>query len=153
MNENSKEETFFVEFSVYGEPKSKERPRTVTKADRYGREKAHTYTPSKTKFYEQSVGLVYKSHYGTKKFGDGVPLRAEIDFYLEIPKRTAKGTKAKMLEKLVRPTKGKDVDNLEKSVLDGLNKIAYKDDSQIVELIGRKFYSDKPRVDIRITAL
>lgn len=41
-----------------------------------------------------------------------------------------------------------DLDNIIKSVADSLNGIAYKDDSQIVEVVSKKYYSDKPRVEV-----
>jgi Holliday junction resolvase RusA-like endonuclease len=39
-------------------------------------------------------------------------------------------------------TQRPDVDNLIKTVLDGLNGIAWKDDAQVVEVRGRKEWSD-----------
>ena len=55
-----------------------------------------------------------------------------------------------MLEGLMNPIKRPDADNIAKIVLDALNGIAYKDDSQIVDLSVPKRYSDKPRVEIFI---
>ena len=51
-----------------------------------------------------------------------------------------------MLTGNLRPTKKPDLDNVAKIILDSLNKIAYDDDSQIVDLHIRKYYSDNPRV-------
>ena len=148
MEEANKEE-FSVEFTVFDDPVSKERPRTVIKADRYGRKKAHTYTPSKTKKFEETVGWVYKSFYGSEKFDKEVPLKVRVEFFLKPPKRGKKETE-KMINGEIRPVTGKDVDNMAKSVLDGLNGVAYKDDSQVVELSVGKFYSNFPRTEIRI---
>ncbi|CZR99694.1 Endodeoxyribonuclease RusA [Clostridioides difficile] len=52
------------------------------------------------------------------------------------------------VEGLIRPSKKPDLDNIIKSVADSLNGIAYKDDSQIVEVVSKKYYSDKPRVEV-----
>lgn len=51
---------------------------------------------------------------------------------------------------VIRPTKKPDMDNCIKIIADALNKIAYHDDTQIVDCQVRKFYSDDPRVEVRI---
>lgn len=55
-----------------------------------------------------------------------------------------------MLDHKIRPTKKPDFDNIGKVICDALNKIAYRDDSQIVDAQVRKFYSDRPRVVVTI---
>jgi Holliday junction resolvase RusA-like endonuclease len=49
----------------------------------------------------------------------------------------------------------KDLDNLVKLVLDALNKEAFPDDSQVVEINARKIFSDKEnaRTEIALTEL
>jgi Holliday junction resolvase RusA-like endonuclease len=51
---------------------------------------------------------------------------------------------------LERPTKKPDLDNLAKSVLDGLNGVVYLDDSQLVSLHITKVYDHSPGVDIMV---
>jgi Holliday junction resolvase RusA-like endonuclease len=58
-----------------------------------------------------------------------------------------------MVEGKIRHTKKCDADNLAKSILDALNGIAYYDDSQVCELLVRKYYSDNPRVEILISEI
>ncbi|WP_139353333.1 RusA family crossover junction endodeoxyribonuclease, partial [Clostridioides difficile] len=48
----------------------------------------------------------------------------------------------------LRPNKKPDIDNVVKIIADSLNEIAYKDDTQIVEVVASKYYSDKPRVEV-----
>lgn len=43
--------------------------------------------------------------------------------------------------------------NILKVLCDALNTIAYKDDSQIVEITVRKFYGEEPRVHVGISEL
>lgn len=148
--ESKKQEATEVRFTVYGEPVSKERPRTVREKDRYGRKTVHTYTPSKTKNQEETIGWVYKSTYKDRKFMKGEALSVAIDFFIGIPKNCSPQDQKLMEERKILPADRKDIDNMEKTVLDGLNKVAYEDDSQIVELTGRKFYSVKPRTEITI---
>lgn len=56
-----------------------------------------------------------------------------------------------MRDKVIRPTKKPDMDNIIKIIADALNGIAYYDDSQIVDTAVRKFYSDEPRVVVKIS--
>ena len=59
--------------------------------------------------------------------------------------------KIELMEKgEIRPTIKPDLDNCVKIVADSLNGIAYKDDSQIVSVVADKYYSDTPRLELRI---
>ncbi|XZN30187.1 RusA family crossover junction endodeoxyribonuclease [Clostridium perfringens] len=48
-----------------------------------------------------------------------------------------------MRDELEKPTKKPDVDNIAKIILDSLNGVAYKDDSQIVDLRIIKSYTEE----------
>jgi len=50
----------------------------------------------------------------------------------------------------LRPTTQPDLDNLIKGIKDGCNKIIWHDDSQIVDMTVRKFYSEQPRAEVTI---
>lgn len=143
-----------IAFTVFGNPVPKERPRTVRKESGYKKASVRTYTPAKTKNYETAVALVYKSIYGTFKFEKDVPLKVEINFYLGIPKSEGNKKRNQMLCGEIRPTKRNgDTDNFLKCATDALNGVAYEDDAQIVEIIGKKYYSDKPRAEIHIAPI
>ena len=58
-----------------------------------------------------------------------------------------------MLNGELLPAKKPDIDNIAKTVLDALNSVAYRDDTQVVELQLRKQYSEKPRVEIYMEEL
>jgi len=45
----------------------------------------------------------------------------------------------------------KDLDNLVKLVLDALNREAFRDDSQVVEINARKIFSDKDNARTEVT--
>ena len=77
-------------------------------------------------------------------------VRAEITAYYGIPKSASKRTRADMLSRYIRPAKKPDLDNVAKIVLDSLNGLAYKDDAAVVELVVDKFYSERPRVEVRL---
>lgn len=70
--------------------------------------------------------------------------------YYPIVKSTSKKKKQQMLEDLMFPTKKPDIDNIAKSILDALNKLAYRDDTQVVTLHMEKHYAEDPRVEVEI---
>lgn len=130
-----------IEFTVYGEPVAKGRPRFT--------KRGIAYTPQKTSNYENLVKLSYLE-IPREKHLNGEQLQAEIIAFFSIPKSKPKKLQLKMLSGEVRHTKRPDLDNIAKSVLDSLNGIAYNDDSQIVTLVVSKYYSSEPRTEIRI---
>jgi len=67
------------------------------------------------------------------------------------PKATSKKALAAALAWETRPTVKPDVDNIAKAVFDScLTGIVIRDDNQVVELIVTKYFSDQPRVEVRI---
>lgn len=69
---------------------------------------------------------------------------------MPIPKSTSKKTRLLMLEGKIRPTTRPDRTNLCKLMEDVFNGIVYLDDSQIVGGAVEKWYSDNPRVVVKI---
>lgn len=130
-------------FTIAGEPLGKGRPRFV---GRNGYVKA--VTPDRTANYETLVKFEYSAQCGAQLFPQGVPLDLSIMAFYSIPKSVSQKKRALMLEQKIRPTKKPDWDNIGKVISDSLNKIAYYDDSQIVDSQVRKFYSDTPRVEV-----
>ena len=62
----------------------------------------------------------------------------------------SKSNREKVYHGKLRPTKKPDLDNIAKIVLDSLNGLAYKDDSQVVSLRIDKFYAEKPLVKVEL---
>ena len=131
-----------IKLIIPGEPVAKARPR-ITK---YG-----AHTPAKTKNYESLVKELYFIKHGQTLL-EG-QLKAVIKAYFTIPKSTSKKRRALMLSGDIRPVKRPDWDNIGKIVTDALNKVAYKDDSQIVTATVEKYYSEKPRVEVEINKI
>lgn len=129
-----------LSFYIDGKVQAKQRPRL----SRYG-----TYTPAQTKNYENWVKLCF-----INKYPDFKPLekalKVKIFAYYEIPRSTSKKRKLDMLNDNIRPTIKPDTDNIAKSILDSLNKIVYLDDKQVVDLIVKKMYEEKPYVYVVI---
>jgi len=81
------------------------------------------------------------------------PIKIACIFYMPRPKShygTGKNAKILKPNAPVFHTKKKDLDNLEKFVYDCLNHVVWKDDSQIVESMAQKIYSNNPRTEIKI---
>lgn len=131
---------------IEGKPEPQLRPR----ARRTGNS-IQLYDPEKTSNYKKYVTLTAKQQWKDK------PLEGELqvvmDIYRQIPKSTSKKRRGLKNDRIIRPTVKPDIDNYTKGILDSLNGICYKDDSQIVSLIANKYYSDEPRVEIEIREL
>jgi len=86
-----------------------------------------TFTPAKTAAWEERVGWAYKG----KAHFEG-PVLVRLRFYRETHRTV-------------------DLDNLVKAVLDGLNGVAYDDDSQVVRIEAELLYDHaNPRVELEI---
>ena len=137
------------EFTVPGPVVGKQRPKFSTRG-KY----AIAYTPKETANYESLVRLSYMQAYSDRKpFEKDVQLAMKIMVYCKIPKATSKKKIAEMLGHIVRPTKKPDLDNVAKGIWDALNSVAYYDDSQIVSLTVRKYYSDEPKACVTLYAI
>lgn len=134
-----------IKFTVRGEPYGKGRPRFAPNG--------HAYTPEKTADYERLVQLEYATQVRgkDKNIPEGVCLVIKVYAYYPIPKNTPKWKIPYMLDGTIRPLNKPDWDNIAKIIADSLNGVAYHDDAQIVDGMVRKFYSDKPRVEVTIS--
>ena len=115
---------------IPGEPVSKERPR-VTK--RKG--KSITYTPKGTRVAELAIA------WETVSQNPGITMEADLDFRVDVLF-------------VSKSNRRRDIDNMIKLVLDALNGVVYKDDSQVVEIhaVMARGSAEEPRTDIIIWA-
>lgn len=134
-----------VSFTVLGEPMGKQRPHPYTTPNG-----AREFTPHKTVQYENLVKMEYHAQCGGYYFPDGEPVYILIDCFMKAPKGSKKKTGA-MLSHVLRPLRKVDWDNAGKIICDALNKIAYHDDSQVVDGRVRKWWSMRPRVVVNIS--
>lgn len=132
-----------TQFTVLGAPQGKERPRAAKLRDR-----TIMYTPKKTRDYEREIATAYRTQCNGMFSG---AVQMEIHAYYEIPKSASRKKVLDMVSDKERPTKKPDGDNIAKAVCDALNGLAYKDDSQVVDLTVRKYYSKFPHVQIFIS--
>ena len=129
-------------FFVPGEVEGKARPRMNTRTGK-------TYTPTKTKNYEYLIKQCFLYKYPEYKTLEG-RLKVTILAGFDIPKSTSKAKRKLMLEGEINPTKKPDIDNITKIVLDAMNKLAYKDDTQVILLAVSKIYVEEPGICIEI---
>lgn len=97
------------------------------------------YTPHKTRNFENRIAYEWKKKYKNLILKGAVKLDLVFVF-----------KKAKTCKKTLH-TQRPDIDNLLKSILDGLNKVAFVDDCQVVELNSKKIFASTDAVLISIT--
>ena len=130
-----------IRFEILGQPMAKQRPR-VTRS-------GIAYTPSKTVNYEAVVRYTYQGKYPLKEPILGL-IEATIIAVFPIPKSYSKKKTAELLAGHHNYDKKPDCDNLAKIILDSLNGIAYKDDSQVTVLHINKEYGTQPKVIVEL---
>jgi len=138
-------------FTVDTAPIAKARARVVTKGG-----VTRAYTPQKTATFEQLVGIRAREAMRGQPPLDGA-LYIMIQCYLPRPK--AHYGKAGIKPQFVNaePIGRPDLDNYCKAVLDGINGVVFKDDSQVISQTSHKFYvnglDDPARVEVEVKTL
>lgn len=124
-----------IAFFVPGEPKAKARANhSKPFMGKDGKMGIRSYVDDKTASYQAKV-----RHYLLQVCPDeplDCPLSLNMQFVFLKPK-TAK--------KRAYPAVKPDLDNLEKAVMDALNKLAYTDDARVVTKASLKAYTDDPK--------
>lgn len=129
---------------VPGIPVGKGRPRMTIRGG-HPRE----YTPEKTARYENLVRTMFVNAYPDAVPLD-VPVKVIVDAEFPIPKSWSK----KKRKDAFYVTKKPDIDNVLKSIFDGLNGVAWTDDAMVSIVEARKKYTDQmPACYITITTL
>lgn len=112
----------------------------------------HAYTPGKTRSFESELRDLVSQESSWEEGTPNMPtlplggaLGVHTIFYLPRPKSV----------KRMYPTTRPDGDNFAKGLLDALNGIVWKDDSQIVDLTIAKRYCDGPigRIELSVYEL
>lgn len=130
-----------IELDVYGEPAPQGSKRVF-------RGRLVEAQGERLKKWRKAIAEACKA-YETENIILG-PVRLEVDFYLTRPKSVS-------ISKRPFPIVPPDCDKLVRAVGDGIgqSEVIWADDSQIVEIIARKFYADDraPGAQIKVTAL
>ena len=136
--------TFMLMYTVYGEPVGKGRPRFVRRGNF-----TQTYTPAKTKSYEDEIRMMAKAAMGSTELLEA-PVTVAIYIRVGIPTSFSKQKRKDALAGIIRPTKKPDIDNIAKCFLDAMNEIVYLDDKQVVNLHITKVYAETPAVEVMV---
>ena len=99
------------------------------------------FTDEKTRNYENLVKMIAVKAMEEQGFTQPIdaPICAVIHAYFEIPKSYTKKKRQQIINGEIKPAKP-DIDNIIKSIFDGCNKIVFRDDAQICNLIADKSY-------------
>lgn len=108
-------------FEVRGRVIGSARPRVTRRG---------TYIPQKTRDYRNRIKGAFMEAGGMRRSG---PVSVHVCVFRELPRSRPRRVESEP------DTFKPDVDNIAKNVLDALNGIAWDDDSQVVELLVRKY--------------
>ena len=136
--------SFMLMYTVYGEPVGKGRPRFARRGNFVS-----TYTPQKTKSYEDEIRVMAKAAMGSTELLE-TPVTVAIYIRVGIPASFSKQKRKDASEGILKPTKKPDIDNIAKCFLDGMNDIVYLDDKQVVNLHVTKVYAETPAVEVMV---
>ena len=132
-----------IRFFVPGKVRGKGRPRFTVRG-KYAR----AYTEKKTADYEMAV-----KRWGLAALAERAPLEGPIKLQmvaiLEPPKSVSKTKRLQMLADDIRPTVKPDLDNVMK-MIDALNGVCFRDDSQIVSAELEKRYGENAGLYVTI---
>lgn len=106
------------------------------------------YDPKKSRDYKDYVRLA-ASESAPAALLEG-PLEIFVKIFRPMPKAFSKKKTAEAEAGHHRPTTKPDSDNYLKGIKDALNSVIWKDDSQLVDVHVSKWYSQRPRVEIKI---
>lgn len=119
---------------------------------RAGRGNGATFTPAPQRSFAAAVRMAGgEAMAGRAPLEGAVRLIVAAHFPIAVSWSKKKQEAARQGE--IRPTGKPDWDNAGKIISDALNGIAYRDDAQIVSAVVDQFYSDRPRVDVRVEAI
>lgn len=128
------------EFEINEKAIGKQRPRYSSKTHRM-------YTPTATRSFEDKVKWAFTSKYNVATELSIKPFSALIVAGFTPSASLSKKKKEELLIKS-NYTKKPDVDNIAKAILDSLNGLAYKDDSQVSELTVLKIYDRVNKIKV-----
>ena len=137
--------SFMVTYIVYGEPVGKGRPRFARRGNFVS-----TYSPQKTKTYEDEIRLMAKAAMGASEALE-TPVTVAIYIRVGIPASFSKQKRKDALDGILKPTKKPDIDNVAKCHLDAIQGgIIILDDKQVTNLHVIKVYAETPAVEVMV---
>ena len=109
------------------------------------------YDPPSSRDYKKHVKEVAKEYAPSELLE--TPLHVRMTFSKQYLRSWTKKQRANAEDGILLPTTKPDIDNLSKGIMDALNGVIWKDDSQVVELLLSKIYDDEHYADVEIITL
>jgi Holliday junction resolvase RusA-like endonuclease len=109
------------------------------------------YDPQKVKQFKRVVAAEAQLSYRERPL-EGA-LTVSINFYRPIIKSVSRREMKRREARQALPVVKPDLDNYIKSFLDALHGIYWIDDNQICHIEARKFYSQAPRIEIKVNQI
>lgn len=132
-----------VTFTIPGKPFGKQRPRVGVIAGH-----ARVFTPKETVSFERQLGQIARTHFPSPLDG---PVNLTVKAVFPIP---ASWSKKKQAAMLAQPhTQKPDLDNCLKAIKDGLNRIAWADDSQVARITCWKVWGEQAATIVEVLPL
>lgn len=138
-------------FTIPGEPKGKERPRAIAFLDAKGRPQVRMVTPADTRREEAAVRDLFRLRYPDHRPWTG-PVLLRFTAVFETPASFNKALKEAAARGRLYAIKKPDKDNIEKLIVDALNRVAWSDDQQVMGG-GVKRYGSPARVVVELERL
>jgi len=132
-----------IYFVVQGQPHGKGRPRASTRGGF-----VRLYTDEKTRTYESLVGKQAKEAMGDSAILD-TPVAVRISAFYYVPISWTKAKRKQALQGEIVPGSN-DIDNVAKSVLDGMQNIVITNDRNVCKLTIEKRFDWHPRVEVHV---
>ena len=130
---------FTLQFTIPGPPVGKGRPRFSSQGGR-----PRSYTPAVTREYEALIAArAAEAMHGHAPLT--TPLAVYIYAAMGIPLSWSKTKRQAALDFYIYPTRP-DVDNIAKTILDGMQGVVFENDSQVTYLVVTKKYADEGSV-------
>ena len=130
-----------ISLTIPGKPYAKKRPR-------FSRKIGRAFDPKENASFEATVAAIALPHFPRPLVG---PVKLTVNVTFGIPKSWSK---KKSAETIHRPHLQKpDGDNLLKAVADGLNRIAWGDDSQVYEMTVCKVWGHSDMTNVFVEAV
>lgn len=149
-----------ISFVVPGPPRGKGRPRFFVRKGmdpQIGGEKVFgtgTYTDDNTANYENLVKVMFLAARQQQDFdplGGKYPVKLAIEITMPVTASKPKWWRERAAGGEIAVTTTPDLDNCEKVCMDALNRVAYRDDSQVCMKEGSKFYGETAQMSVVVT--
>lgn len=133
---------------IEGKPVPQGRPRFASVNGRF----IHAYDPRKSVAYKNLIQWHVRAFMGRNP--TFMPLEENVFMDLKvfrpIPGSFSKKKEAAIGEGKLYPNTKPDTDNYVKAVLDACNGLVFHDDSSVIGILARKYYSALPRIELSL---